>query len=636
MGKEIYELKDSYYDLDEEGKMLVNEIIRFCNENNKFPKEKELTKKNGYIPRTRFYKYFNSTSFAVVYNYISPRSIEMPKFYKCNCCGVEKEFDRSNFPHQKHAMFGLNKICIKCHSDKSVIRSYNKKGINIKNISDLTIYEWYNLVVDGVIQYMPKELYTDENRIKIIRKLLLNNIEELNKKTIIEGFSLGFREKYKLKDWVYILGNKVECLNKCFPEYNFSENDFEKYTDNTCYEILERNFKIQNVTPLDVINGKFNMRATNELKSLNSSLLNRGIGTNDMYIKYFEYKNIKHPKTNKDITLYDFSNKPCGFYDNKDNVREVIRNYCENICEESIIKVINNTSNLINWVGKYFNQRNLSKIITYSDHYSNIYECLIDVYPIIKNENVLFEWEWTQCNIVESDYLVNALREFVLYRIPNIKNYENDIPKYMNSSYLSINCPKLVKHVTRNRFDNFYEWAILSFPEYKDSWTKDSFNIIESFDGFIFDSYQEKDVYEYMKNKEVFKYIKSVGRNKSGKYVFKSDDINYKTYCPDFIIEYVYLDGSKIKLNKPIIIEYYGMYTNKPTNEMLIRYRDKTLAKEKYYKSNEDIYYIGIYPRDIKNNFKGLAKKLDLFILGKHFSSVKVLQNSNIYHIMLL
>jgi hypothetical protein len=68
----IYKVTNEYYKLDERGKTLINEIIKYCETEKKFPNERDLSKKRGYISRTQFYKYFGENSFESVYKYILP------------------------------------------------------------------------------------------------------------------------------------------------------------------------------------------------------------------------------------------------------------------------------------------------------------------------------------------------------------------------------------------------------------------------------------------------------------------------------------------------------------------------------------------------------------------------------------
>ena len=137
-------------------------------------------------------------------------------------------------------------------------------------------------------------------------------------------------------------------------------------------------------------------------------------------------------------------------------------------------------------------------------------------------------------------------------------------------------------------------------------------------DGEVFNSQAEMKTYEFIKSFNVLKYIKNIGTNhkKKGKYVFKLDEtFKYGTFYPDFVVECVYVNEKKMSLLKPIIIEFYGManFQRKDNNPIILNYNKKVLEKERFYKSKEDINYIGIFPEDIKNNFEGLRKKLSSF-----------------------
>lgn len=137
-------------------------------------------------------------------------------------------------------------------------------------------------------------------------------------------------------------------------------------------------------------------------------------------------------------------------------------------------------------------------------------------------------------------------------------------------------------------------------------------------DGNTFDSQEEREVFEFIKNIPEFKYIRCISRNhkKEGKYVYKpKSDNKYSTFYPDFVIEYVEVDSKKQKLNKPIILEYYGMYNPNKASDVVKNYTKKVKIKNDYYNSRDDIYFIPIYPNDIKNNFKNLVEKLSSFYL---------------------
>jgi hypothetical protein len=237
---------------------------------------------------------------------------------------------------------------------------------------------------------------------------------------------------------------------------------------------------------------------------------------------------------------------------------------------------------------------------------------LIDAYPQIKDNKTLFLWEWTQCNNNDIDFLVKELREFVLYRMNYyIKDFEKDIPKYINHTYIHELFPKLNKHIDKKRFKTYYEWCCLSFPEYKDVWKPEDFGDTYTYDGIKCNSIEEKMLYEYIKRDLGYIYIKSIGINRKGKYTYKLDNsYDFQMFCPDFVIEYINFNNKKLLLNKPIIIEYYGLYNEQHNNHRFIKYRNKTNIKNSYYYSRNDILFMPIYPNELKNNRQIIQEKL--------------------------
>ncbi|MCP1159453.1 hypothetical protein [Bacillus infantis] len=163
---------------------------------------------------------------------------------------------------------------------------------------------------------------------------------------------------------------------------------------------------------------------------------------------------------------------------------------------------------------------------------------------------------------------------------------------------------KFTKHVSRNRFASFHEWASLSFPEFADEWTIKDFHDFVAYDGSICDSLEELNIYEFIKKDLGISNIKSIGTLYSGEHIFtlpKNHVDNW--YCPDFVIE-----GEK-----NIYIEYFGLYVEEceknKENKFLSGYREKTKRKIEFYNSL-DHTFIYIYPSDIKPNMNGLINKI--------------------------
>ena len=114
------------------------------------------------------------------------------------------------------------------------------------------------------------------------------------------------------------------------------------------------------------------------------------------------------------------------------------------------------------------------------------------------------------------------------------------------------------------------------------------------FDNSRFDSKEEVMVYKYIKCDL------KLNINKNTVHKFNNKKYN-ESYVPDFYIEYKC---------KKIIIEYFGMYRDRSSNDVYTNYKNKTHRKNEYYKSNSNICFIDLYPNDLKNNFAGVRKKL--------------------------
>jgi hypothetical protein len=629
----IYKITDEYRKLDKRGKTLINDIIRYCDENNKFPNEKDMTNKKGYISRTQYYKYFNINNFSEVYKYIIPidlgnkgggktRLVEVEKIKPttaiCIKCGKEKPFTQEYFRAGKNNKYGLKYECHECMSQESVRKFYENKGIYYVNIEDISIEDWYEYYLSSEDQrYMPKHCYNKDNLIAIL-KYVIQKKENLNSKSdILEKFNTSIINKYKLSSIVNKLGGKLNSLNLTFPEFglNIENKPIRKYFDNSISEnIIQRWIDESNYTVLDMLTQSSKKILSNEMKSM---LGNMKKNYADVLIEYFNKKDILHPLYNRVIEKYDFLCLQDGYWNDKENRILRIRKYCESDCEINIINVIEDTDKLKLWIFNNFKSENISKIIGSYGKYGSLYDILIEAYPQILENKILFDWEWHQFNKNDKETLIRELKEFILYRMNGvIKNIYEDVPKYINLSNIENIFSKLNKQIDKKRFSSYYEWCCLAFPEYKDKWTKQDFGHIISYDGIEFDSYQEKDIYELIKNEEVLKYIKPTGKHKKGKYTFDlGDDYEYERFCPDFVIEEINLKGNKRKLQKPIIVEFYGMYVENHNHKIYQNYYKKTLVKDEFYKNNKDIYYIGIFPDDIKNNYEGLKQKLEAFFM---------------------
>ena len=307
---------------------------------------------------------------------------------------------------------------------------------------------------------------------------------------------------------------------------------------------------------------------------------------------------------------------PTRFWSIKENRIERIKYYCEYECQEIILSFIYNTDKLKEWTYNYFKSENVSKLISNYAKFGSLYDLLVEAYPEIKYNNILFEWEWNQCNRSDEKFLIKILREFTIFRLNDlIEKPILDIPKYINHTFFNIYYPKFIHQISKKRFANFYKWCCKAFPEYKNYWIPEDFGITVARDGAILNSLTEKTVYEYIKYDINLEYLKAIGNIRSGEHIFiLPEEHEDNKYCPDFVIEYLNINNIKVNINKNIYIEYYGMYTEYHTNKIFINYKYKTLRKNEYYKNNSDIYFIDLYPEDLKNQCEGIRNKLENMI----------------------
>lgn len=215
-------------------------------------------------------------------------------------------------------------------------------------------------------------------------------------------------------------------------------------------------------------------------------------------------------------------------------------------------------------------------------------------------------WEMvhTTCNFWK-DY--NNFLELVKYYYDNIiDNYES-LELYFTDNYICEYFSKLYGPKQKYYTNKTWQQILEDIGVYYD------FKYNVSYDGIILNSNEEVQLYNYIHNVLNIKTLKSIGFKRKGKYIFKYN--NFKM-CPDFVVEKI----DKRVLDKPLIIEYYGLYNlkrkNKNTNydEIINKYNLKTLSKNEYYKNNNEIYFIDLYPKDLKNGFEGVRNKLTSFL----------------------
>lgn len=188
-----------------------------------------------------------------------------------------------------------------------------------------------------------------------------------------------------------------------------------------------------------------------------------------------------------------------------------------------------------------------------------------------------------------------------------IHDYKSDLPKLFTKSFLEntdfrmiYKSNKLYKH-----YDSIPHAVCYLFPKF--NLTINDFIPIGIDNKTRLNSFEEKKVFDFIYDELGIKNIKSTGLSKRYKYVNSNHN---EHYYPDFIIEGL--------LNKPIVIEYYGLYDlNHKENSMISNYIEKTNRKNNYYKNNDSIYYVDLYPNDLNNNYNGIKNKLNNILIRR-------------------
>ena len=171
----------------------------------------------------------------------------------------------------------------------------------------------------------------------------------------------------------------------------------------------------------------------------------------------------------------------------------------------------------------------------------------------------------------------------------------------------------------KNFYTSTYKLLIDAYPQLQENkFIKANWNKI-AYDGTVCNSYEEVKVYEFIKVDLHLKYIQSIGMSRKGKYIYKLKDNKngFTTFIPDFVIEKTIYNNKTVNFKKAIIIEYFGL--NGKSNTKNSKFKDydlKTKEKIEFYKSNDEIYFLDLYPEDLKNNFQGLKAKLESFFMS--------------------
>lgn len=209
------------------------------------------------------------------------------------------------------------------------------------------------------------------------------------------------------------------------------------------------------------------------------------------------------------------------------------------------------------------------------------------------------------CQVPRNHWNKVTADEYMTYYIENIVGgieIVNSNPSlYLTPSNIRIEHPSLYNCIyLYNIYSDFYTWVKELYPYI--TFKKEDIQVFLSKDNAtICNSLEECNIFDYIKFDMGITQIEAIGTKRTDIYNNSKEKENY---IPDFKIENV--------LDKPIIIEYYGLYNNRTNNvKHMKEYNDKIIRKNNFYKNNKEIYFIDLYPYDIKNNFEGVKNKIE-------------------------
>lgn len=182
----------------------------------------------------------------------------------------------------------------------------------------------------------------------------------------------------------------------------------------------------------------------------------------------------------------------------------------------------------------------------------------------------------------------NRIKEMKYFIEEDLKLENLDkLPIYLTKNLLSKKNRTFYGVLSNYYNGELYQWLNECYPN---RYIPEDFNIFFKRDEF--DSIEEGYVHDVLKEH----FGKSLLYNSGD----ASNRLTIGTYQPDWIVLY----------EKPIIIEYLGMYTDDKNNATIINYRSKADRKISYYDKLEHYDKIYIYPKDLRTNFKGVYDKL--------------------------
>jgi len=286
---------------------------------------------------------------------------------------------------------------------------------------------------------------------------------------------------------------------------------------------------------------------------------------------------------------WEFNRVIEGFWNKENNLKDACDWLILKLFED---KIITSLDNILDLDGTIFNKYHLEGLLTAKFNCSpiNFWQYF---FP-----NKWYVWEFKSVHKgfwEDKENRINSIKELCtklnikIDELPLIINYPFIVNQYHRFSWV---CDKYYK-------SDMFLWVDECFPN---MFKPEDFNYIIGSNGVRLDSKEEKIIHEYfLCNFNVVKYYEN-NICEENKWF---NEVENENYVADWL------------LNDKLIIEYFGWYHINSYNKdkRITEYIDKADRKITFFNSLSDYNFIALYPKDLRNNLKGVKDKLSKVLL---------------------
>lgn len=440
--------------------------------------------------------------------------------------------------------------------------------------SNEQVIEFYKEILNNERKCFPKIFNENLTQITVVARYLFEDILNYSLDDIYENLTEDFLIEWRVNNIVKgYFKSHYEFIKYIYPEKKIYPWLFKlgarHYTqdDNLVKDAIEWLIEKYNITIDDVYEGKIT-RDIFKKNKLDSILMKRFNNSMKEYFAWY-YNNFTETQFDMSKSKYKTSN----YYSEAQCIQD-IRNYFHSLGFNENDKSEENKMIII----KNFTKELLFRMISiqvYKNLGSSNYSIFKKVFPLYR----LYPWEITAPKMYWADMNNRncALRELI--ESQNI--WKDDIPKFL--TYDNLKGTRFAKFnaiCSTYYKSDYFNWVQDVFPN---EYNKEDFHPHFIFhDGYKMHSKIEVRIHNFLKQKfDQVRYIEKTDTQ----YHFYNKDFEEK-YIPDWIV-----DGN-------IIIEYFGWYQPKSTNEKFKIYTEKANRKTDFYNNFDGYLFSPIYPND--------------------------------------